>query len=109
VGALLIWVVGVRLAEILVRFIARTLDRSTIDQTAMTYVANTVIVAIKIVIAIVILGFLGVETTSFAALLAAAGIAIGAAWSGLLANFAAGAFLVIFDPSGWVTRSRRAA
>jgi small conductance mechanosensitive channel len=40
----------------------------------------------------------GIETTSFAALLAAAGIAIGAAWSGLLANFAAGAFLIILRP-----------
>jgi len=44
------------------------------------------------------LGFFGIETTSFAALLAAAGFAIGAAWSGLLANFAAGAFLLILHP-----------
>jgi small conductance mechanosensitive channel len=45
-----------------------------------------------------VLGVLGVETTSFAALLAAAGIAIGAAWSGLLSNFAAGLFLLTFRP-----------
>jgi small conductance mechanosensitive channel len=47
---------------------------------------------------IAILGVFGVETTTFAALLAAAGVAIGLAWSGLLANFAAGAFLVILRP-----------
>jgi small conductance mechanosensitive channel len=47
---------------------------------------------------VAILGYLGVETTSFAALLAAAGIAIGAAWGGLLANFAAGVFIVMFRP-----------
>jgi small conductance mechanosensitive channel len=45
-----------------------------------------------------ILGFMGFETTSFAALLAAVGLAIGAAWSGLLANMAAGAFLIILRP-----------
>ena len=45
-----------------------------------------------------ILGFFGFETTSFAALLAAAGVAIGAAWSGLLSNFAAGAFLMVLRP-----------
>ena len=45
-----------------------------------------------------ILGVFGVETTTFAALIAAAGVAIGLAWSGLLANFAAGAFLVILRP-----------
>ena len=47
---------------------------------------------------VAILGFFGVETTSFAALVAAAGVAIGMAWSGLLANFAAGVFLVILQP-----------
>jgi small conductance mechanosensitive channel len=47
---------------------------------------------------VAILGFFGVETTSFAALLAAAGVAIGMAWSGLLGNFAAGVFLIILQP-----------
>jgi small conductance mechanosensitive channel len=47
---------------------------------------------------VAILGFFGVETTTFAALLAAGGIAIGVAWGGLLANFAAGAFLVFLRP-----------
>ena len=43
-------------------------------------------------------GYFGVETTSFAAILAAAGVAIGMAWSGLLANFAAGAFMIVLRP-----------
>jgi len=47
---------------------------------------------------IALLGFFGVETTTFAALLAAGGVAIGVAWGGLLANFAAGAFLVFLRP-----------
>ena len=47
---------------------------------------------------VAILGYFGVETTSFAAILAAAGVAIGMAWSGLLANFAAGAFMIVLRP-----------
>jgi len=61
-------------------------------------VSSTLRVVLRIVLVIAILSVFGVETTSFAALLAAAGIAIGAAWGGLLANFAAGAFLVLFRP-----------
>src|SRR6185295_3986347 len=55
-------------------------------------------VVLQLLVLIAVLGVLGVETTSFAALLAAAGIAIGAAWSGLLSNFAAGLFLLTFLP-----------
>ena len=47
---------------------------------------------------VALLGYFGVETTSFAALIAGVGIAIGAAWAGLLANFAAGAFLLVLRP-----------
>jgi small conductance mechanosensitive channel len=45
-----------------------------------------------------ILGYFGIQTTSFAALLAGAGVAIGAAWSGMLGNFAAGAFMLVLRP-----------
>ena len=51
-----------------------------------------------IALAVAILGYFGVETTTFAALIAAAGVAIGMAWSGLLSNFAAGVFMVILQP-----------
>src|SRR6185295_11328925 len=47
---------------------------------------------------VAILGYFGVETTSFAALVAGLGLAIGAAWGGLLANFAAGAFILVLRP-----------
>jgi small conductance mechanosensitive channel len=55
-------------------------------------------VVLNITLVIAILGYFGVQTTSFAALLAGAGIAIGSAWGGLLANFAAGVFLVVLRP-----------
>jgi small conductance mechanosensitive channel len=53
---------------------------------------------LNVVLVLGILGYFGIETTSFAALLAGAGLAIGAAWSGLLGNFAAGAFMLVLRP-----------
>ena len=53
---------------------------------------------LNIVLVVAILGFFGIETTSFAALVAGVRLAVGAASSGLLGNFAAGAFLIIFRP-----------
>jgi small conductance mechanosensitive channel len=69
-----------------------------VDVTVGTYVGTAISVLLKIVLVVALLGFFGVQTTTFAALLAAVGIAIGAAWGGLLANFAAGTFLIIFRP-----------
>jgi small conductance mechanosensitive channel len=59
---------------------------------------SIVTVALNIALVLGILGYFGIETTSFAAMLAGAGLAIGAAWSGLLGNFASGAFLLILRP-----------
>jgi small-conductance mechanosensitive channel len=55
-------------------------------------------VALNITLVVAILGYFGVQTTTFAALIAAMGLAIGMAWAGLLANFAAGAFLLVLRP-----------
>ena len=78
--------------------ITKALERQKIEPTVIRYIASTVNVALNILLVVGILGYFGVETTSFAALLAALGIAIGAAWSGLLANFAAGAFILVLRP-----------
>jgi len=68
------------------------------DPTLQRYIANILAVVLNILLVVAILGYFGLQTTSFAALLAGVGLAIGAAWSGLLGNFAAGAFLIIFRP-----------
>jgi small conductance mechanosensitive channel len=81
-----------------VKLIGRSLTRQRVDPTLGRYVASTINVILNIVLVIAILNVFGVETTTFAALLAAAGVAIGLAWSGLLGNFAAGAFLVVLRP-----------
>jgi small conductance mechanosensitive channel len=96
-GAVAFWIVG----RWLIRFASRLLVRSLkypFDQTVATYIGTAVTVLLNIVLIVAILGFFGIETTSFAALMAGIGIAIGAAWSGLLAHLAAGVFLLILRP-----------
>jgi small conductance mechanosensitive channel len=97
-GAIAVWIVGRYLISLAVRMVSAALTRQHVDPTLLRYVGNIVTVTLNIILVIAILGYFGVETTSFAALIAAAGIAIGAAWAGLLANFAAGAFLIVLRP-----------
>jgi small conductance mechanosensitive channel len=97
-GAIAVWIVGRYLISLAVRLVSAALTKQEVDPTILRYVGNIVTVTLNIILVIAILGYFGVETTSFAALIAAAGIAIGAAWAGLLANFAAGAFLIILRP-----------
>src|SRR5262245_15084755 len=97
-GALVAWIVGRYLIGLAVRLVTAGLERQHVDPTLLRYIGNIVSVALNVVLVVAILGYFGVETTSFAALVAAMGIAIGAAWAGLLANFAAGAFLIVLRP-----------
>jgi small conductance mechanosensitive channel len=97
-AALAFWVIGRWLIHFVVRMVQGSLSRQKVDPTLLRYVGSIVTVMLNIVLVIGILGYFGVQTTTFAALIAAAGIAIGMAWSGLMSNFAAGAFLVVLRP-----------
>jgi small conductance mechanosensitive channel len=96
--AIALWIVGRWLIGFSVGLIGRAMTMHKIDPTLTRYINNTVAAILNIVLVVAILGFFGVETTSFAALLAAAGVAIGMAWSGLPGNFAAGVFIIILQP-----------
>ena len=74
------------------------MNRNDVDPTLIKYLGSIIAIVLNIALVLGILGCFGIETTSFAALLAGAGVAIGAAWSGLLGNFAAGAFMLILRP-----------
>ncbi|MGH9801407.1 MAG: mechanosensitive ion channel family protein [Blastocatellia bacterium] len=96
--AVILFLVGRWLIHLAVRLTQRALESQKIDATIQRYLGNIISVLLNLALVIAILGYFGVETTTFAALLAGVGIAIGAAWGGLLTNFAAGAFLVILRP-----------
>ncbi len=97
-GAIVLYIVGRWLIGVAVRLMQKALTQQQLEPTLMRFIGNTVSVILNITLVIAILGYFGVQTTSFAALLAGAGLAIGTAWGGLLANFAAGIFLVVLRP-----------
>ncbi len=97
-AAVAFWVIGRWLIGLAVGMVRAALARQKVDATVLRYVGSILTVTLNVLLVIGILGYFGIETTTFAALIAAAGIAIGAAWAGLLANFAAGAFLIVLRP-----------
>lgn len=97
-GALALWLIGRWLIGLAGRMLTRALANQRFDPTLSRYLETGLSVLLNVALIVAILGFFGVETTTFAALLAAGGVAIGVAWGGLLANFAAGAFLVFLRP-----------
>ncbi len=97
-AAVAFWVIGRWLIGITVNLLRSSLERQKVDSTVLRYVGSIVTVTLNVLLVIGILGYFGIQTTTFAALIAAAGVAIGMAWSGLLAHFAAGAFLVVLRP-----------
>ncbi|AHB04809.1 MULTISPECIES: mechanosensitive ion channel family protein [Pandoraea] len=96
--AVVIWIVGGIVINVVARLVRGAMTRRAIDPTLVRYTESTLRIALRIALIISILSVCGIETTSFAALLAAAGVAIGAAWSGLLSNFASGIFLIVLRP-----------
>ncbi len=98
IGALAVWIVGGWIVRLVRAALGRFLLSRRVDGTLIRYLDASANVLMKILVLVGVLGVLGIETTSFAALIAAVGIAIGAAWSGLLSNFAAGLFLMVLRP-----------
>src|ERR1044072_7860132 len=97
-GALVLWIIGRALISFAVSLLRRALLKRPIEPTVINYLCSTISVLLNITLVVAILGYFGVQTTTFAALIASAGLAVGLAWSGLLSNFAAGAFLMILHP-----------
>lgn len=97
-AAIAFWVIGRWLIGIALSVIRKGLEQQKLDPTILRYVGSVVTVTLNILLVVGILGYFGIQTTSFAALIATAGIAIGAAWAGLLSNFAAGIFVIVLRP-----------
>lgn len=98
IGALAILIIGRIVVGILAGAVKKLMKRSEIDETLTKFVVSLVRIALMVFIIIAAISTLGVETTSFAAVVAAAGLAVGLALQGSLANFASGVMLIIFRP-----------
>jgi small conductance mechanosensitive channel len=97
-SAIAFWVVGRWIIRRVVMLTQAAMQRGKIDPTLSRYLGAILGILLNVALVLGILGYFGIQTTSFAALLAGAGVAIGAAWSGLLGNFAAGAFMLVLRP-----------
>jgi len=98
IKAFLIFLIGRYLIKLINKIIKRILSRRDIEMSVKTFVGSLVNVVLTILLIISVVGALGVQTTSFAALLASAGVAIGMALSGNLSNFAGGLIVLLFKP-----------
>ena len=98
IGAILIWIIGTWVIKKLLKTSKKVMSKSNYDESLQKFLLNLLGWGLKILLIISILGALGVETTSFAAILAAAGLAIGMALQGSLGNFAGGVLIMIFKP-----------
>lgn len=96
--AFLIFYVGRWMAKIVRKRTLKILLNRKVDETAVKFVTNILYIALLLVVIIAALGQLGIETTSFIAILGAAGLAIGLALQGSLSNFASGFLMIIFRP-----------
>ena len=96
--ALLVFIVGRLVISLLNRLVRKILSRRNIDPSVKTFVGSLVNVLLIVLLAVSIVAILGIETTSFAALLASAGVAVGMALSGNLSNFAGGLIILLFKP-----------
>jgi len=96
--AIAIWIIGSWAINRIVRIVRKQISKSSSNPSLQKFLSNLVYWALKILLFVVILGQLGVKTTSFAAILAAASLAIGMALQGSLANFAGGVLIMIFKP-----------
>ncbi len=98
IGAVFIWILGSIIIKFLIKGLDKLLNKRKVDQSLKPFLKGIASTLLKIMLAISVLGMLGIEMTSFIAILGAAGLAVGMALSGTLQNFAGGVMLLIFKP-----------
>ncbi|EKE31277.1 mechanosensitive ion channel MscS [Salimicrobium jeotgali] len=96
--ALIVLLVGLAVIRVITKFVAKGIDRSKMDDTLKPFLTSMAGTILKILLVLTVVQILGVDITSFVAIIAAAGFAIGLAFQGSLANFAGGVLLLTLRP-----------
>ena len=96
--AVVIWLIGSWAIKMTLKGLRKTMENRDYDVSLKKFLLNLLHWSLKIVLAVVVLGTVGIETTSFAAILASFGLALGLALQGSLGNFAGGVLIMIFKP-----------
>jgi small conductance mechanosensitive channel len=97
-AALATLVIGLYIVKVIINVMTRMMERNDTDPSLRSFVSSLVSILLKVMVYITALGMLGVEMTSFVAIMGAAGLAVGLALSGTLQNFAGGVMILLFKP-----------
>jgi len=97
-GAIVILIIGFWIVKVITRMLGKSMDKSGLDQDIQPFLKSLISVILKVLVLITAAGVVGIEMTAFAALIAAAGLAIGMALQGTLGHFASGVMILIFKP-----------
>ncbi|MGB0887808.1 MAG: mechanosensitive ion channel family protein [Vicingaceae bacterium] len=98
IGAVVVWIIGSLVIKLLNKGFESLLNKKDIDDSLKPFLKGIVSALLKVMLVISVLTMLGIEMTSFVAILGAAGLAVGMALSGTLQNFAGGVMILIFKP-----------
>jgi small conductance mechanosensitive channel len=98
VGAIVVLVIGLWVVKIIARSIGNTLEKRKIDASLRPFLKALISTVLKVLVIVSVMGMVGIEMTSFIAIIGAAGLAIGLALSGALQHFAGGVMILIFKP-----------
>ena len=97
-GAIVVLVIGFWIIKIIVRSIRKGLDKGKMDKSLKPFITSSVAITLKTLLIISVLGMMGIQMTSFIAVIGAVGLAVGLALSGTLQNFAGGVMILLFKP-----------
>lgn len=98
IGAILIYLIGAWIIKRITRIFSKIMSKSNYEESLKRFILNMASWALKVLLVILVISTLGVDVTTFAAVIAAAGLAIGLALQGSLGNFAGGVLIMIFKP-----------
>ncbi len=98
VGAIVVYIVGVFVIRKISKIVGSILQKKNYDKSLQTFLVSLIKVSLTILLVLTIAGMIGIDITSFAAILAGAGLAIGAALNGSLGNLAGGVMMLVFKP-----------
>ncbi|MGA8180041.1 MAG: mechanosensitive ion channel domain-containing protein [Desulfobacterales bacterium] len=98
VAAVAVFIIGRWVAKMLTTVTEKVMNKRQVDPTITSFAGNLIYIALLVFVVLAALGQLGIQTTSFIAVIGAAGLAVGLALQGSLSNFAAGFLMIIFRP-----------
>ena len=109
ITALIVFLVGRWIIRKLNRLLIKIMEKRQVEASLFSFTRSLVKITLNFILVIILISVLGIETSSFIALFASAGVAIGMALSGNLQNFAGGLMILIFRPVPTVLRNEKTA